>query len=388
MLFRHTSAAFLITAHTANDNLETVLINMIRGTGLRGLRGIPPKREIIQEKYVIRPWLDIEREDILEYQTTYSIPFRYDSSNAEFEFLRNRIRHTVIPALVNSFPDRNIYDGFRRTVRIISENIEEQIDTALFDLSLTAIPLEDDYIVRERVGIAAEFIESIGPVRRRELLYQIFTIGMGIPDAPHLDSTQMLLVNMFIDTPEKKELLLREDIIFYRQALTRTEYPEIDIIVIEWIRRESISDTMYLLPTTDKPLKTKIGELSSRFVSVKDVHFINGNAYFDAQAIGNRKIFLREWKEGDRIQPFGMNGHSKLVSDLLNEAGVPSYLKTLCLVAVLEDDEELIIWLPGIRAADLAPVTNSTETVLVLERKPLQKQDHDGLNEADDDNVF
>ena len=91
---------------------------MVRGTGLRGLRGIPPRRPLSEEVDVIRPWLQIERSDILHYAEEHGIVFRLDSSNDSLQFLRNRLRHTVIPALEKSFPDRNIYDGFRRTLKI------------------------------------------------------------------------------------------------------------------------------------------------------------------------------------------------------------------------------------------------------------------------------
>jgi tRNA(Ile)-lysidine synthase len=98
------------------------------------------------------------------------------------------------------------------------------------------------------------------------------------------------------------------------------------------------------------------------------VEFVSGNAYFDASILGSNSLLVRPWREGDRIVPFGMGGHSKLVSDILNEAGVSAYNKTMCVVVISSNEPDKILWVPGLRAADVARVTGKTETVLTLER--------------------
>ena len=89
----------IATAHTADDNAETVLLHLIRGTGLKGLGGITPVRG-----NVIRPMLQITRKDVLEFLEEYSIQYVEDSSNAGDDFLRNRIRHNVMPLLLQENP--------------------------------------------------------------------------------------------------------------------------------------------------------------------------------------------------------------------------------------------------------------------------------------------
>ena len=89
----------LLTAHTANDNAETVLMHLIRGTGLKGLGGIAPVRG-----NVIRPMLNITRREVLDFLQEYSVSYVEDSTNAGSDFLRNRVRHDVMPLLLKENP--------------------------------------------------------------------------------------------------------------------------------------------------------------------------------------------------------------------------------------------------------------------------------------------
>ena len=92
-------ARWIATAHTANDNVETILFHLARGSGLRGLGGIPPRREEI-----IRPLLTVTRQQVEDYLRSHSLPYMEDSSNAGDEYTRNRIRHQVLPVLEDISP--------------------------------------------------------------------------------------------------------------------------------------------------------------------------------------------------------------------------------------------------------------------------------------------
>ena len=97
---------FVLTAHTANDQAETVILNMVRGAGVRGLAGIPPKRKL-GDGFVLRPWLDITKEEILEYLREHDLAAANDMSNEELTYQRNRVRHKVLPVLAEVWPDRS-----------------------------------------------------------------------------------------------------------------------------------------------------------------------------------------------------------------------------------------------------------------------------------------
>ncbi len=97
---------FVLTAHTANDQAETVILNMVRGAGVRGLAGIPPKRKLAHA-YILRPWLDVTKAEIVEYLRENNLVAEHDTSNDELTYQRNRVRHKVMPVLAEVWPDRS-----------------------------------------------------------------------------------------------------------------------------------------------------------------------------------------------------------------------------------------------------------------------------------------
>ncbi len=96
-------ARYVATAHTADDQVETVLANFLRGTGLAGLAGIPRARQLTNAATLIRPLLDVTRAEVVEYLRQINQPFREDSSNATLDYTRNRIRHELLPLLARDF---------------------------------------------------------------------------------------------------------------------------------------------------------------------------------------------------------------------------------------------------------------------------------------------
>ncbi len=96
---RETQAAWIATGHTLDDQAETVLHRLIRGSGLRGLRGIAAKRELVAGIALLRPMLNVSRSDVIEYLQTIGQPWREDTTNRDSAFTRNRIRHEALPLL-------------------------------------------------------------------------------------------------------------------------------------------------------------------------------------------------------------------------------------------------------------------------------------------------
>ena len=127
----------IATAHTADDNAETVLMHMIRGTGLKGLGGIAPKRDRL-----IRPMLEITRDEVLAFLTEYSLPYVQDSSNAEDAFFRNRIRHHILPLMKHENP--------RLTENLSAMALRLRMDDAALDA--IAAPTADVCKLREMNG--------------------------------------------------------------------------------------------------------------------------------------------------------------------------------------------------------------------------------------------
>ncbi|MBR5529518.1 MAG: tRNA lysidine(34) synthetase TilS [Oscillospiraceae bacterium] len=168
----------IATAHTADDNAETVLMHMVRGTGLKGLGGIAPARENL-----IRPLLSATRQDVVEFLEEYSIPHIMDSSNAENLFLRNRLRHTVMPSLKAENP-------------AICQN-----------LSAMALRLREDAELLDALAEDAKTTNVINlqllqpAIRKRVLAALLRDFGVREPEAEHVSLLESLL---YSDCPSAK----------------------------------------------------------------------------------------------------------------------------------------------------------------------------------------
>jgi tRNA(Ile)-lysidine synthase len=99
----HHGLAFVATGHTADDQAETVLHRLLRGTGVQGLRGIAERRRLTEGVEVVRPLLDVTRAEVVAYLGELGIQARQDSSNADLKYTRNRIRHHLLPLLEQQF---------------------------------------------------------------------------------------------------------------------------------------------------------------------------------------------------------------------------------------------------------------------------------------------
>ena len=151
----------IATAHTADDNAETMLMHLIRGTGLKGLGGIAPNRENI-----IRPMLTVTRQEVLQFLKEENIPYVTDSSNETDAFLRNRIRHHVMPLLKEENPS-------------LAEN-----------LSATALRLrQDEAVLDEQAALTSnvEVLRQMPPsVQTRALQKLLVSFGVREPEAQHI----------------------------------------------------------------------------------------------------------------------------------------------------------------------------------------------------------
>ena len=130
-------ARYVATAHTADDQVETILHHVIRGTGLAGLSGIPRTRPLTVGATLTRPLLEVSRGEVLQYLTQLGQPFREDSSNTSVEYTRNRIRHELLPLLERDFSP-NVREAIARLGRIAADAndyLDEQAEILLADVA-------------------------------------------------------------------------------------------------------------------------------------------------------------------------------------------------------------------------------------------------------------
>ena len=170
-LFKENAKGFVATAHNLGDNLETVLLNLTRGTGVKGLAGIPVKRDIF-----IRPLLSVSRFEIEEFLSSKSISFVTDSTNLEDEFSRNIIRHNVLPVL------KKLNPSLEHTVFNMTENIKE--DSAF----LENISYKQFLLCSKSNGLDSELLLVQDRAISKRVLAFYFNERLGIlPDSIHIN---------------------------------------------------------------------------------------------------------------------------------------------------------------------------------------------------------
>lgn len=315
------------TAHHLHDNLETLLLNVTKGTGPRGLTGIP-----VKTGRVIRPLLHASPELILSYLEQNGISWREDRSNLEDHYHRNRIRNRVIPLL------KVINPGLEHTFEV---NLERFRDLeAVFEESLknfeathhtthgeTRIPLEALDHTTGITLILEEFLKKYGFNRQdtRQVL-SISEAGKKVLSASH------------VMVRERDHWLLTE-----KKEETATE-------------TEITGEGIYAVG--EHYLSVKQGDTSA----VNPDYANPATAWLDAGKV-TWPLRARLWKSGDRFTPYGMKG-SKLVSDYLKDCKVSASEKKAQWVV---EDAAGILWLAGHRVAEPFKITAATREILWLE---------------------
>lgn len=162
--FLSTLPGKIATAHTADDNSETVLMHLVRGTGLKGLGGITPVRGTL-----IRPMLLVTRQQVLDFIEEYSLPFVEDSSNASDQFLRNRLRHSVMPLLKEENP-----------------RLAENLSAMALRLREDEAALTEDWDFAQ--GLPVEAVRAEKPAKQSRMVTAFLeSCGVKEPDANHID---------------------------------------------------------------------------------------------------------------------------------------------------------------------------------------------------------
>ena len=310
----------LALAHHADDSIETVLLNLIRGTGLAGLLGIAPVRAP-----VVRPLLYTSKNEIKDFALRQNIAWREDSSNATDHYRRNILRLRVLPVLQELNP--SLEGTFRQT----SERLRAAssiLDSYLASWQTQAVSREGDtlYIAIDLLRQAHEPVYQLHSVL--ESFGYNYAQTEDIVAALDATSGKQFHSTRYTLTKDRFALILRP------QNNSPGTKP---IFIPEGTTRIPLFENGALLLTRHT--------YSPAFVPKPDRHI----AYFD-EALVQFPLTIRPWKRGDWFCPFGMNGKRKKVSDLLVENKVPVSHKRDCLV--LLNGDQLILWVVGLRSDD------------------------------------
>lgn len=324
------------TAHNLDDNTETVLLNLIKGAGIKGIAGIPVRREKI-----IRPLLCVSKEEILFYLEAYKFEYRIDKSNLSSEFERNFLRNEILPLISQKLnPSVNIAV---LTSSLNLQSLIQVLDETKSELS-TSIKSEKNNDLIIPLSIFNSYPKFLVSYTIKSIVDDNFNIKLESSDLKKIFS----VINK---QTGKSEELSRKLMVFKNR----------DSILIKRKTGYKISGLQKIKVGEKKKIGNQILYVEKAKLNNVGFSDLSNIEYIDAEKV-NGAFIIRKWRDGDRFTPFGMNG-TKKVSDFLNDIKVnPSEKKDQL---VLENNKN-IVWIIGKRIDDRYKITRQTKKVLKL----------------------
>ncbi|KYG73036.1 tRNA lysidine(34) synthetase TilS [Roseivirga echinicomitans] len=320
----------LAVAHHAQDNLETVLLNLARGTSISGLRGMLPKSENI-----IRPLLGFERDEIENFAKQEGIEWREDSSNASDNYKRNYLRHQIIPAFTEL--NAGFYATFQNT---LEKNLEVE---RVFQEKINALkPYIEEVVDGYRFSKDQIIHSGIGAFQLSELLKPF---GLNYEQSKELLVALGGISGKKFNTSSHQFLVDREYVFITAHQAKKFE----PLLIEEGQGQFSLSQQTFEIKRLD-------GD--------SEVDRNPSNAFLDFNKL-TFPLEVRAWEEGDYFFPLGMKGKKKL-SDFMIDQKIPLNLKDQIRVLT---SEENIVWVIGHRIDDRFKTNDQTKEVLSISRK-------------------
>lgn len=320
----------ILTAHHADDNIETIFINLLRGTGLKGLTGIP-----VKINFISRPLLFAFRNQINSYALKNKLQWREDSSNKANKYLRNKIRHKLVPLLeeisssskktllrnIENFTNENNYfsDKLKKDISRISKETTEQVIIDIEELKKNNFNKVILYEIISKYGF--------NPKQTNKIF-----------DSLSNESGKMFYSSTHCLNKDRENLIITP--------------------LIENKKQE------YLINKTCKKLSVPVNMNIYRQEWNKKSKIITDNniAMLDADII-EFPLKIRHWKKGDYFYPLGKNNQKKL-SDFFIDNKVPNSLKRK--LWLIESGNK-IVWICNYRIDNRFKITNSTKNIILLE---------------------
>jgi len=332
---------FIITAHHKDDIIETVLINLVRGTGLDGLTGIPEINDNI-----VRPLLPFSRNEILVYATRNKLHWREDESNSSIKYVRNKVRHKVVPFLKELNP--NLLDTLNNTL----ENLKGS-----------------QQIVKDRVS---NIREKATTLKNDEIHFNIEILKK--LSNPKVYLYELLKAYNFTEWNDVTDLL---DAQSGKQVFSETHrlLKDRDVLILSEVLKTEKNYSFEIPEFTSKitaPIKLKFKSIDIPFDTKNYENKVFGEIIFDNPnniSIDYDKIqfplTIRKWQKGDYFYPIGLNGKKKL-SKFFKDQKMSLLEKENTWILCSTND---IIWVIGKRLDERFKVTKTTSKLLKIKSK-------------------
>ena len=310
-------ASVIAVAHHRDDSVETFLLNLMRGAGINGLKGIP-----VKNGYIVRPLLSVSRDVILDYLQAINQGYVTDSTNLEDEYMRNKIRLNILPLMKEVNP--SVMETIQETTFRLSEvaNIYQKD-------RMEAMAYKVSFLSPELLRISLiDVLEDVAPI---SLLHEVLS-----PKGFNASQIRDIYRSLSSSQSGKRFFTNEWEVLRDREYL--------------WIQKK---DSSPLIPE----LIIEEIERTPSFVIPRDKHI----ACLDADKL-NHPLTIRKWERGDKFIPLGMNGKKK-VSDYLTDKKFSLFQKENQYVVCSGED---IVWLVNERTDHRYRITNSTQRVLFI----------------------
>ena len=313
-------ASVIAVAHHRGDSVETFLLNLMRGAGINGLKGIP-----VKNGYIVRPLLSVSREGILDYLQSIKQDYVTDSTNLEDEYMRNKIRLNILPLMKEVNP--SVMETIQETTFRLSEvaGIYQQD-------RMEAIAHKVTFLSPEMFRISlTDILEDVAPI---SFLHEVLS-----PKGFNASQIRDIFRSLSSSQSGKRFFTTEWEVLRDREYL--------------WIQKKGSSQ---LIPE----LIIEEIERTPSFVIPRDKHI----ACLDADLL-NHPLTIRKWEKGDKFIPLGMNGKKK-VSDYLTDKKFSLFQKENQYVVCSGED---IVWLVNERSDHRYRITDSTQRILLIQIK-------------------
>lgn len=371
---RDLGANVIATGHTADDNAETLLMNLLRGAGLRGVAGIPICRAE-GELRVVRPLLEVTRAEIVEYLDEQGLEYRIDSTNADTDLTRNRIRADLLPQLAQQYNPsvaallsstaeqaRDVVDLIRAQVERAARRLVEPVENG-FALPLRALRQLPRAVRTElaRGLIAEHFGRALGSEHVRSLERFLFDPARPQPSIGRGLACEIVFGKLAVRRARRPRFVRPIEVV----VPGTTIHPELGVELSARITRRPRNWRRPARPALGLTAFWEHVERGERAVLTQDFDAdaaLRSPLRCTSRAVGAGPLVLRARQAGDTMQPTGFDGVRK-VQDIFVDEKLPAAVRGK--VPLLCRGNE-VIWIPGYRIGETFKVTDNTERLLVV----------------------
>jgi len=337
-------AGKIATGHNANDQAETLLLNLLRGAAMSGLSGIRPA----MNGKIIRPLIESSRGEIEEYLEKKHLEFRVDSSNLDERLERNKVRRVLIPLIEKEF-NPGIIDALSRSASVFA-----LMNTYLTDRVTEAL----EVCAHSEEGRTTVDLEAFDEIPRAVKLFAIYKVVRSLEEDEQVVSFDILnaVLNLAARSKSGSRVDIGSGIVAMKEFEKLVIGRDLALVNRYDVRLEVPGTTP--VPAADCTFETEI--LSER-PGTGEIYRSGDTAYFDFAGI-ELPLSVRSWREGDRFVPFGLSGTKKVHDIFIDEKVAASQRPMIPMIC----DSEGIIWLVGVRRAERARIKDDTKTILKI----------------------